>query len=73
MLISLCPCCSNILLRHVNSQGVYWYCSHCYQEMPNYNQLINNLETASNLSDDKSSIKVNYVEQKALVLTKLKA
>ncbi len=30
----LCPCCSYPLLRHISLNGVYWYCSHCYQKMP---------------------------------------
>ncbi|WP_199306682.1 hypothetical protein [Anabaena sphaerica] len=29
-----CLCCSDTLLRHVCSRGVYWRCSSCYQEMP---------------------------------------
>lgn len=29
-----CPCCSYRLLRHIRSDGIYWLCSHCYQEMP---------------------------------------
>ncbi|MBL1179116.1 MAG: hypothetical protein FWK01_29330 [Pantanalinema sp. GBBB05] len=29
-----CPCCSYILLRHIDSKGLYWRCSHCYEEMP---------------------------------------
>lgn len=29
-----CPCCSSILLRHIRSTGIYWYCSSCHQEMP---------------------------------------
>ncbi len=29
-----CPCCSQPLLRHVSSRGVYWFCCCCYQEMP---------------------------------------
>ncbi len=29
-----CPCCSYILLRHLRWGGIYWRCSHCYQEMP---------------------------------------
>lgn len=29
-----CPCCSDILLRHIDSHGIYWYCSHCRQKMP---------------------------------------
>lgn len=30
-----CPCCSTSLLRHVRHNSIYWYCSHCRQEMPN--------------------------------------
>ena len=33
----ICPCCSYPLLRHIDRQGIYWYCSHCHQEMPAYN------------------------------------
>ncbi|MFB2896273.1 hypothetical protein ACE1CI_25465 [Aerosakkonemataceae cyanobacterium BLCC-F50] len=29
-----CLCCSNSLLRHIRLGGIYWRCSHCYQEMP---------------------------------------
>ncbi len=29
-----CPCCSYTLLRHLRWRGIYWRCSHCYQEMP---------------------------------------
>ncbi|ULP30197.1 hypothetical protein [Leptolyngbya boryana] len=33
--MSYCLCCSEKLLRHVRSTGVYWFCSNCRQEMPN--------------------------------------
>ncbi len=29
-----CPCCSHPLLRHVSFKRTFWFCSHCYQEMP---------------------------------------
>lgn len=29
-----CPCCSHTLLRHARSGEIYWFCRHCYQEMP---------------------------------------
>jgi ribosomal protein L37AE/L43A len=29
-----CLCCSNSLVRHIRLGGIYWRCSHCYQEMP---------------------------------------
>ncbi|MUG99581.1 hypothetical protein F7734_47785 [Scytonema sp. UIC 10036] len=31
-----CPCCTDQLLRHVRSQGVYWFCPSCRQEMPSF-------------------------------------
>ncbi|NMG20471.1 hypothetical protein DP116_13795 [Brasilonema bromeliae SPC951] len=31
-----CPCCSHQLLRHIRHQQVYWFCSSCRQEMPNF-------------------------------------
>jgi cytidine deaminase len=31
-----CPCCSHKLLRHIHQHNVYWFCSHCRQEMPNF-------------------------------------
>ncbi|MBD2482893.1 hypothetical protein [Planktothrix sp. FACHB-1365] len=35
---AICPCCSSTLLRHIRPAGIYWYCSHCHQEMPNLSQ-----------------------------------
>jgi ribosomal protein L37AE/L43A len=35
---AICPCCSSTLLRHIRHAGIYWYCSHCHQEMPNLSQ-----------------------------------
>ncbi len=29
-----CPCCAEKLLRHVRHGEIYWFCSHCWQEMP---------------------------------------
>lgn len=33
--MNVCPCCSYPLLRHIRSHSIYWFCSHCRQEMPN--------------------------------------
>ncbi|MGG6265188.1 hypothetical protein ACQ4M3_07020 [Leptolyngbya sp. AN03gr2] len=35
-----CPCCSEKLLRHVRHGKVYWFCTHCWQEMPNLEAII---------------------------------
>jgi ribosomal protein L37AE/L43A len=32
-----CPCCSGKLLRQIDNRGIYWFCSRCRQEMPNFN------------------------------------
>ncbi|MEL6786933.1 MAG: hypothetical protein AAFO76_05875 [Cyanobacteria bacterium J06607_15] len=29
-----CPCCRSILLHHVSNRREYWFCRHCWQEMP---------------------------------------
>lgn len=37
--MSLCPCCSHQLVRQVSRQRLYWFCSSCHQEMPNFSLL----------------------------------
>lgn len=32
---NVCPCCSNPLLRHFGDRREYWFCRHCWSEMPN--------------------------------------
>lgn len=32
--MNICPCCTNILLRHLNAQKITWFCLQCRQEMP---------------------------------------
>ncbi|MBW4619408.1 MAG: hypothetical protein KME17_08620 [Cyanosarcina radialis HA8281-LM2] len=29
-----CPLCSHLLLRHIRSNEIYWFCRHCHQEVP---------------------------------------
>jgi ribosomal protein L37AE/L43A len=29
-----CPCCNNSLLRHIRHGKIYWFCTHCWQEVP---------------------------------------
>ncbi|MBD2566215.1 MULTISPECIES: hypothetical protein [Nostoc] len=35
--MNYCPCCSSILLEHIRGAESYWFCRHCWQEMPVYN------------------------------------
>jgi ribosomal protein L37AE/L43A len=32
--MSTCPCCSTTVLRHVRHGTIYWFCPHCWQEVP---------------------------------------
>lgn len=29
-----CPCCSTPLLHHFGNHREYWFCRHCWQEIP---------------------------------------
>ncbi|NEQ33507.1 MAG: hypothetical protein F6K04_21350 [Leptolyngbya sp. SIO4C5] len=42
-----CPCCGNVLLRHMRNSGLYWVCTDCWQEMP----VIQEEEAETNLED----------------------
>lgn len=44
-----CPCCSHQMLRHIRHQDVYWFCRHCWQEMPVYELHRKSLSTSGNL------------------------
>ncbi|MBD2683597.1 MULTISPECIES: hypothetical protein [Nostoc] len=35
--MNYCPCCSGVLLEHIRGGETYWFCRHCWQEMPVYN------------------------------------
>jgi hypothetical protein len=36
--MNYCPCCSNVLLRHIGGHQVYWFCRNCWQPMPVHNE-----------------------------------
>lgn len=33
-IFAVCPCCSTPLLHHFGNHREYWFCRHCWQEMP---------------------------------------
>jgi hypothetical protein len=35
-----CPCCSQLMVRCIRKDGVYWFCSSCWQEMPDLDSLM---------------------------------
>ncbi len=59
MLSSTCPCCSHTLIRHIRSQRVYWFCRHCYQEMPNPDSFLGSLDPHFKLSINGGLAKAN--------------
>ncbi len=38
--MNTCPCCSTPLLRHARHNGVYLFCTHCWQEMPDLGSIV---------------------------------
>lgn len=49
----LCPCCSQPLLRHISFKRRYWFCVHCYQEMPDIEDLVETGLPAQHWIDNK--------------------
>jgi hypothetical protein len=35
-----CPCCSDVLLRHISRSGVYQLCQTCHQKMPDLEAIL---------------------------------
>ena len=35
-----CPCCGSTLLRHIRHNGIYWFCTSCYQEVPSLMSIV---------------------------------
>ncbi len=55
-----CPCCSYPLLQHTRTSGIFWFCRHCWQEMP-----VLSCEHRSSLAElilGKSSTKLQRTE-----------
>ncbi|MFM6189572.1 MAG: hypothetical protein ACKPEN_16670 [Planktothrix sp.] len=64
---AICPCCSSILLRHIRPTGIYWYCSHCHQEMPNLFQsfrVSSKAQISLSLVEENSNFPQNYIDFK---------
>ncbi len=61
-----CPCCSKKMLRHVSHNRIYWYCTSCHQEMPNFEDPLKGFHWVSkqklllmSLPDRKELVAVN--------------
>ncbi len=37
--LTTCPCCSSLMLHHVSNHRDYWFCRHCWSEMPNISEI----------------------------------
>jgi ribosomal protein L37AE/L43A len=51
-----CPCCDNSLLRHIRHGKIYWFCTHCWQEVP----LLKLEGTQGELTSHKSEVTSNF-------------
>ncbi len=50
-----CPCCSRALLRQTHQGHIYWFCSSCWQEMPNFElRVLVNADQINNFSSHKT-------------------
>ena len=56
--MNACPCCSNVMLRHTRQHQMYWFCRHCWQEMPL-------IEPSPSLSLLSSSLERRFAAAKA--------
>jgi ribosomal protein L37AE/L43A len=54
--LNACPCCSELLLRHARHGSIYWFCSHCRQEMPNLSSAIAYAQEQSKQTDSLKKI-----------------
>ncbi|MEH1946052.1 MAG: hypothetical protein V7K77_03525 [Nostoc sp.] len=67
-----CPCCSNQMLRHIRLQETYWFCRHCWQEMPNLSLDKSSLNlTRKNTLLAREPISVNHKLLKMNLITEL--
>jgi ribosomal protein L37AE/L43A len=68
-----CPCCTNQMLRHLRQSQVYWFCRHCWQEMPVYSlnsygsspsiNLVRELRIKKQLSSEAVVLRLNSIAQ----------
>ena len=49
--MSLCPCCSYSLVRQIKAGKVYWFCPHCWQAMPNFEERSKIVHYCQNLEE----------------------
>ncbi len=38
-ILNICPCCSASMLHHISNHREYWFCRHCWQEMPDWENI----------------------------------
>ena len=55
-MMNTCPCCSNILLRHIHSNQAYWFCRNCWQEMPVFTCLKSNFSEELFISESPRKV-----------------
>ena len=56
--LNACPCCSEPLLKHARHGHIYWFCSHCRQEMPNLSSVLSNPQSQPSLGRIETALKL---------------
>lgn len=53
-----CPCCSSPLLRHIQSNQISYFCRHCWQDMPAFEEIIldRSVRSSSNAHHERVAI-----------------
>ncbi|MBF2062939.1 MAG: hypothetical protein IGS39_00665 [Calothrix sp. C42_A2020_038] len=64
--MNYCPCCSDILLRHIQGNTIHWFCRTCWQKMPVFNEdrqylsyQISSLESQRRIKSKEKPLQVN--------------
>ena len=56
--LNACPCCSEPLLKHARHGHIYWFCSHCRQEMPNLSSVFSEPQPQPSLGGIEKALKL---------------
>ncbi len=63
MIRNKCPYCRDVLLRHARHRGVYWFCTSCWQEIPDKMTNISSHQTTLGVRSEKDSLALTATKQ----------
>jgi hypothetical protein len=65
-ILTVCPCCNNRMLHHLAHHRSYWFCRHCWQEMPN---LSDRIERKCDRTYSLADLSLNLINIKKVTLS----